>query len=136
MVSRKPFTMLLTSTRAKLFAIRCRINQAVQISDISHIMVITDTIHLVRYIFDLTTHPYPIQLIAIVQDLRVFFNKHANILIDFWNCSNNTKCSYYISVDKNTKKFNLTPILLYKELWDFSKKEECDNIIRNWQIIF
>ena len=36
-----------------------------------------------------------------------------------------------MSVDKDTKKFNLTPILLCKELWDFSKKEKYNNIIRN-----
>ena len=41
-----------------------------------------------------------------------------------------------MSVDKDTKKFNLTPILSCKELWDFSKKEECNNIIRNWQMTF
>ena len=34
------------------------------------------------------------------------------------------------------QKFNLTPILLYKVLQDFSKKEECNNIIRNWKMIF
>jgi len=39
-------------------------------------------------------------------------------------------------VDKETKKFNLTLILPCKVPWNFSKKEEYDNIIRNWQIMF
>ena len=30
---------------AELFAIRCRINQAVQVTDISHIIVITNAIY-------------------------------------------------------------------------------------------
>jgi len=48
----------ITSTETELFAIRCRINQAVQIPEASHIVVITDTIHLVRCIFDSITHSY------------------------------------------------------------------------------
>jgi len=39
-------------------------------------------------------------------------------------------------VDEDTKKFNLSPLLSCKELWDFNKKEECNNIIKNWQIMF
>jgi len=39
-------------------------------------------------------------------------------------------------VDKESKKFNLTPILSCKTSWDYSKKEECNNIIRNWQMTF
>jgi len=73
----------ITSTEAKLFAIRYGINQAVQILDIFYIIVITNTIHSVRHIFDSMTHPYQIQLIAIVQDFREFFNKHAHTSIDF-----------------------------------------------------
>jgi len=72
-------------------------------------MVITDAIHLIRHIFDLTTYSYQIQLITIAQDLRAFFNKYTNILINFWDCPSNTKWSHHILVDKNTKKFNLTP---------------------------
>ena len=114
----------ITSTETELFAIRYRINQTVQIPEASHIVVITDTIHSVRCIFDSTTHSYQIQLIAIALDLRIFFNKHTQNLINFWDCPSNANWSYYVSVDKDTKKFNLTPILLCKELWDFSKKEE------------
>ena len=66
----------ITSTETELFAIRYRINQTVQIPEASHIVVITDTIHSVRCIFDSTTHSYQIQLIVIALDLRIFFNKH------------------------------------------------------------
>ena len=39
-------------------------------------------------------------------------------------------------INKETKKFDL--ILLYpsKMLWDFNKKEKCDNIIKEWQTTF
>ena len=34
------------------------------------------------------------------------------------------------------KKFNLTPLFPSKVLWDFNKKEESKNIIKNWYMIF
>ncbi len=42
--------MNVTSTKAKLFLIRCGINQAVQVPNTEHIIVITDTIPAARYI--------------------------------------------------------------------------------------
>ena len=77
-------------TEAKLFAIRYRINQAVQVTDISYIIVITNATYSVRYIFDLLSHPYQLQSITIAQDLRIFFEKNNNS-IEFWNCPSNTK---------------------------------------------
>jgi len=67
MISKKTIyhTVNIILTETELFAIRCRINQAVQISKISHIIVITDSIYLVKYIFNSTTYSYQIQLIAI-----------------------------------------------------------------------
>ena len=44
----------ITTTEAKLFAIRYNINQAVQITSINHIVIITDSIHAVHKIFDLS----------------------------------------------------------------------------------
>jgi len=38
----------ITSSKAKLFAIRCGINQAIQIPRVSHIIVITNSIHIVN----------------------------------------------------------------------------------------
>jgi len=56
--------------------------------------------------------------------------------IKFWNCPSNSKWHHYVFIDKETKKFNLTYIFSYKSSLDFSKKEECDDIIKNWQITF
>jgi len=46
------------SIKIELFAIRCRINQAVQISKVFHIIVITNAIHLVKRIFNSIIHSY------------------------------------------------------------------------------
>ena len=72
-------------TKAELFDIRCGINQAVQISKVSHI------IFMVEKNFDSKIYFYQLQLIVIAQDLRVFSNKHAQNSIDFWGCPSNTK---------------------------------------------
>ena len=47
-----------TSTEAELFAIRCRLNQAIQLDNIEYIIVITDFIYVVKRIFDSSIHLY------------------------------------------------------------------------------
>jgi len=75
----------------ELFAIRYGINQAIQIPEVFHIIVIINAIHLVKRIFDFTIHPYQLQLIAIAHDLRAFFNKNTQNSINFWDYPSNTK---------------------------------------------
>jgi len=97
--------------------------------NISYIIVITDAIHIVEKIFDPSMHLYQQQLIVIFKELRVFFNKHVDNIIEFWNCSND-EWHLYTVVNKETEKFNLVFLYLSKSLWDFSKKEECNDIIK------
>ena len=47
----------ITSTKMELFAIRCNINQAVQVVNATHI-IITNAIHSIRQIFDSSSHSY------------------------------------------------------------------------------
>ena len=47
-----------TTAEAELFTIRCSINQAVADPCIKHIIVITDSLHITRKIFESSTHPY------------------------------------------------------------------------------
>ena len=47
-----------TTTEAKFFAIHCGINQAVTNQDVNHIVVITDSLHAAKKIFDSSVHPY------------------------------------------------------------------------------
>jgi len=63
------------SMEAELFAIRCGINQAIQVPTTSYIIVITNALHVVKRIFNSFIHPYQIQLIAIAKDLWKFFNE-------------------------------------------------------------
>jgi len=77
-----------TTTEVELFTIRCGINQAVQIMDASHIIVITDSVY---QVFNQSIHPYQQQSIAVLEDLRLFFNKQPSNIIEFWNCPSNAK---------------------------------------------
>ena len=50
-------TINIISSKAEFFAIRCGINQATHLHSISKIIVIMDSIHAVKKIFDLSSHP-------------------------------------------------------------------------------
>ena len=81
-------TIDITSIEAELFAIRCEINQAIQIDSFSHIIIITGTIYIAFKIFNSSVHLYHFQLIDISKDLRSFFDKHSSNSIKFWDYPN------------------------------------------------
>ena len=76
-------TIKVMSTEEKLFAIKCEINQATQISDTSHIIIITNALYTTQRIFDSTKHPYQIQAIAIFKYLQRFFKEHLSNSVKF-----------------------------------------------------
>ena len=54
----------------------------------------------------------------------------------FWECLSHSKWHLHNAVNKDTKLFSPVPLLLCKQLWDFSKKSKCDDIIKTWKITF
>jgi len=74
------------SSKAKLFAIRCGISQAVNIPEISKIVIITDSIYVVKRIFDLSIYLFQIYSASISKELRKFFLLNTNNSIEFWEC--------------------------------------------------
>ena len=77
-------TINIMTTKAKLFAIRYSINQAIYLPNVNKIFVITDFIHVARRIFDSLSYLYQIQLVAIFGELREFFQKDNSNSIEFW----------------------------------------------------
>jgi len=77
-----------TSTEAKLFAIRCSINQAVNLPEISKIVIVTDSIQAAKKIFDSAIHLFQIYSTAISKKLRKCFLTNSDNSIVFWECSN------------------------------------------------
>jgi len=80
-----------TSMEAELFTIRCSINQAMYIDNISKIIIVTNSIHTVKRIFNLSVYPFQVQSAAILSNLCYFFNCHVNNSIEFWECSSHLK---------------------------------------------
>ena len=75
-----------TSTEAELFAIRCGINQACNKKNISKVIVITNSIHAAKKIFDTKSHLYQIHTSVILNELRQFFTRCQDNYIKFWEC--------------------------------------------------
>ena len=73
----------ITSTKAKLFVIRCGINQATYLPNIKKIVIIIDSIHVAKRIFDSLVHPYQIHSVAISCELREFFKRSIDNSIEF-----------------------------------------------------
>ena len=76
----------ITTAKAELFAIQCSINQVITNYNIKNIIVIIDSLYIVRRIFDSSTHSYQIYSVAIFIELREFFFKDSQNYIKFWNC--------------------------------------------------
>ena len=79
---------------------------------------------------------HQLQSIAILKELREFFNKDPSNSIIFWDCPSDNKWLLHSIVNKESKEFNLTPLLPCKSSWDFKRKSECDNILKQWKMIF
>jgi len=75
-----------TSTEAKLFAIRCGINQVFNKRNVSKIIIITDSIHTAKKIFNSLLHPFQVHTVAILSNLCQFFANNQNNSIEFWKC--------------------------------------------------
>ena len=128
--------LFVTSTEAELFAIRCGINQACSIDSVSKIMVITDSIHAAKKIFDSEFHPYQLHSAAILSKLWRYFNSNLNNSIEFWKCSSRLKWGLHLNVDKDSKSFHSTPSYPSKISWDYCKKIDSDDTINLWKMTF
>jgi len=80
-----------TSSEAELFAIRCGINQACSLNNVSKIVVVTDSIHVAKKIFDPGLHPFQIHSAAILNNLWDFFIASDSNSIEFWECPSRLK---------------------------------------------
>jgi len=125
-----------TSTEVELFAMRCGISQTCSKENISKIIVVTDSIHVAKKIFNNKTYPYQIHTTAILSKLRQFLTTGQGNSIEFWECPSWLKWRLHRSVDKDSKSFNLQPILPSKVSWDYCKKIDSDNITNLWKMTF
>ena len=125
-----------TSLEAELFAIRCGINQACNKEGVSKIFVITDSTHATKNIFNSSLHLYQSHSMVILSELRHFFNKSQDNSIEFWEYPSRLKWRLHKDVDKDSKSFNLFPFFPCKTSWDYCRKVDCNDIIKQWKITF
>jgi len=85
------YAVNVTFIKAKLFVIRCGLNQTTQLTNIEHIIVVTDSIHTAKKIFNSSIHLYQVQTLSISKELREFFIRNHHNSIEFWD---------YLSQDK------------------------------------
>ena len=126
----------ITSTEVELFTIRCGINQACNKENMSKIIIITDSIHAARKIFNSKSHPYQIHTIAILSRLHRFFAISQKNSIKFWECSSHLNWKLHKAIDKNSKLFNPSSTYPCKISWNYCKKIDSDNIINQWKMTF
>jgi len=124
------------SMEAELFAIRCGINQACSIGNVSKIVVITDSIHVAKKIFDYGSHPFQIHLAAILSKLRSFFSFKDSNSIEFWECPSKLRWKFHHDVDRDSKALSVTPSYPTKLSWDFCKKSDCNDLSKLWKMTF
>ena len=130
------YATFITSIETELFAIRCSINQACFKEGVSKIIIVTDSIHAAKKIFDSKSHPYQSHTMAILSELCHFFETNQENSIKFWEYPSHLKWRFHNDIDKDSKSFNLTLSFLYKISWDYCKKTDSDNIINYWKMTF
>ena len=125
-----------TSTETEQFAIRCSINQACTKENVSKVIIITDSIHAAKKIFDSKSHPFQSHTTAILSKLQSFFNSNHNNFIEFWECPSFLKWRFHHDVDKDSKSFHPMPAYPCKISWDYCKKTDSDDIINQQKMTF
>jgi len=98
-----------TSTEVELFTIRCDINQACIKENVSKVIVITDSIHTAKKIFNSKSHLFQSHTATILSELQGFFNSSHDNSIEFWECPSHLKWRFHKDIDKDSKSFHLTP---------------------------
>ena len=129
-------TAFVTSSEAELFAIRCGINQALSKENISKIIVVTDSIHVAKKIFDPSSHSLQIYTVTILEELCLFFSRDPSNLIKFWESPSHLNWHLHKAVNLESKASN--PILVYpcKTSSNYIKKSKYNNIFNHWKMMF
>ena len=128
--------VFVTSMEVELFAIRCSINQACIKENVSKVIIITDSIHAVKKIFDSKSHFFQSHTGVILSELQGFFNSSRDNSIEFWECPSHLKWRFHKDIDKDSKSFHPTPAYPCKISWDYCKKTDSDDIINQWKMMF
>jgi len=116
--------------------IRYGINQAYIKENVSKIIVITNSIHVAKKIFNTVSYSYQSHAVAILSELCCFFASNQDNSIEFWECPSQLNWNLHKAVDIDAKFFNPLPIYPSKMSWNYCKKVDSNNIINIWKMTF
>jgi len=129
-------TMNMLSTEAEIMAIHMGLDFTLSMENTGHITLITDSIHAAKRIFDMSSHPYQSLVTPLATKIHHFFAKSPNHVIEIWHCPSNLKWKPHKDIDNVVKASQIAPTFSSKESWDFSKKSECDDLLKYWKYHF
>jgi len=123
------------SVEAKLMAICIGLISVMENNDTYNIIVVTDSITAASKVLESNVNPFQNIVILLAIKIKSFLSKNNRNAIHFWHCSSKVKWPKHRLIDNQVKAANDTPTLPSKNSL-FSKKKECDNILREWQVSF
>ena len=132
----KAHTNNITPLEAELMAIHIGLTRALEDPEAQQVLIITDSIEAGKKIISSGDQHLQKSIIPIVEKIKDFLSKDRCNSIHFWHCPNKLEWPRHILVDKEAKSAHPLPILPDKNLFLFSKKKECDLILKSWQKSF
>jgi len=94
------------STKAKLVAIRCGINQATNIDYISKIVIVIDLIHIAKKIFNPSSYLFQKHVVTFLRELCSFFSYYLDNHIKFWDCPSHSNWHLHKAVNSEPNPSN------------------------------
>jgi len=117
-------------------AIRMGLIPAMERDNIHDIIVITDSISVVRKILKSKVDPLQNIFIPIASAIEVYLKKDSRNKIHFWHCPSKAKWPRHQLVNDQVKASEYPPVFPSKDSHLFSRKKECDSIPYKWQESF
>ena len=117
-------------------AIHIGLTSALDNKDIRCNTVITNSLMAAKKILVLHIHPHQSTIIPIASKIVSYLNNDLHNSIHIWYCPSKAKWSKHAIVDELVKEDSNIPVLPSKDLYLFSKKKECDNLLKELQTSF
>ena len=102
--------------------------------EILKIVIITNSIHAAKKIFNLSSHLFQTHLASILHKLQKLFTFNQDNSIEFWKYSSRYNWSLHKVVDKETKSSDPSSLFPCKSSWNYNQKKKCDELSNTWKI--
>jgi len=122
--------------KAELMSIHIGLIPAIDNKDTHQILIITDTISAAKNILESQPNPLQKSILSIANNMKSFFSRDNRNVIHFWQCSNKTEWPRHKLVDDQVKAAKNRPIYPSRNLYQFNRKKECNDALKEWQNSF